>query len=48
MTFSPLQHVQQPLIEKIVDYFNDKGPNPCSIEEAVVLMKIMDAFGKHN
>jgi len=27
-----------------VDYFNGKGPNPCSIEEAIVLMDIMDAF----
>lgn len=47
MAFTPLQHVQQPMIEKIVDYFNDKGPNPCSINEAVVLMKIMDAFSMH-
>ena len=43
-TFAPLQHVQQPMIEKVVDYFNDNGPNPCSIEEAVIVMKIMDAF----
>jgi predicted dehydrogenase len=47
INFPPLEHVQQPLIEKIVDYFNDKGPNPSSIEEAVVLMKIMDAFSRH-
>ncbi len=44
IVFPPLQHVQQPMIEKIVEYFNDKGPNPCPIEEAVVVMKIMDAF----
>ncbi|GAC1306534.1 MAG: Gfo/Idh/MocA family oxidoreductase [Mucilaginibacter sp.] len=38
------EHIQQPMIAKIVAYFNDEGPNPCSIDEAVVLMDIMDAF----
>jgi hypothetical protein len=32
------------MIEKIVAYFNEEGPNPCSIEEAITLMDIMDAF----
>jgi len=44
ITFPALQHVQQPMIEKVVDYFNDNIVNPCSIDEAVVLMGIMDAF----
>ncbi|QQL48682.1 Gfo/Idh/MocA family protein [Mucilaginibacter ginkgonis] len=43
-TFTHPQHIQQPMIEKIVNYFGSEGPNPCSIEEAVVLMKIMDPF----
>jgi len=38
------EHIQQPMITKIVAYFKGDGPNPCSIEEAVTLMKIMDAF----
>jgi predicted dehydrogenase len=38
------QHIQQPFIEKIVAYFNGEGPNPCSIDEAVVLMRVMDSF----
>ncbi|WP_428328827.1 Gfo/Idh/MocA family protein [Mucilaginibacter sp.] len=38
------EHIQQPMIEKIVAYFNNEGPNPCSIAEAIVLMDIMDAF----
>jgi predicted dehydrogenase len=42
--YPPLEHVQQPMIEKVVNYFNGQGPNPCSIDEAVVLMKIIDAF----
>ena len=44
ITFTHPEHIQQPMIENIVSYFNNEGPNPCSIEEAVVLMDIMDAF----
>jgi len=44
LTFTHPEHIQQPMIEKIVAYFNDEGPNPCSIDEAIVLMDIMDAF----
>ncbi len=44
LNFVPPEHIQQPMIAKIVDYFNGEGPNPCSIEEAITLMKIMDAF----
>lgn len=43
-TFVHPEHIQQPMIEKIVAYFKDEGPNPCSIDEAIVLMDIMDAF----
>lgn len=39
-------HIQQPMIEKITAYFNGNGPNPCPIEEAVALMKIIDSFTK--
>lgn len=42
--FTHPEHIQQPMIEKIVNYFRDKGPNPCAVEEAVTLMKILDAF----
>jgi predicted dehydrogenase len=38
------QHIQQPMIEKIVAYFKGEAPNPCSIEEAIVLMQIIDSF----
>jgi hypothetical protein len=34
------------MIEKIVAYFNDNGPNPCPIDEAVILMNIIDSFTK--
>lgn len=42
--FEPLQHVQQPMIEQVVDYFLDKGPNPCSGKDALITMKLMDDF----
>ncbi|WP_412465422.1 Gfo/Idh/MocA family protein [Pedobacter sp. KLB.chiD] len=44
--FEPLQHVQQPMIEKVVDYFLGKGQNPCSGEDALITMKLMDDFTK--
>jgi len=46
LIINPPQYAQTPLIEKIVAYFNDEGPNPCSIDEAIVSMEIMDAFTK--
>jgi len=42
--FEPLEHVQQPLIQKIVDYFLDKGPNPCSAKDGAIVMQLMDEF----
>ena len=38
------EHIQQPMIQKIVAYFRGEGPNPCPVDEAVILMKILDAF----
>jgi predicted dehydrogenase len=44
--FETLEHVQQPMIAKVVNYLNGEGGNPCSIDEAIELMKIMDVFSK--
>jgi predicted dehydrogenase len=44
--FTHPEHIQQPMITKIVSYFKGEGPNPCTIDEAVVLMKVMDSFAK--
>jgi predicted dehydrogenase len=44
LQFTPPEHIQQPMITKIVAYFKGEGPNPCPIEEALTLMKVMDAF----
>jgi len=42
--FEPLQHVHQPMIEAVVPYFLGEAPNPCPIEEAVEVMRWIDAF----
>ena len=42
--FDALQHVQQPMIEKTVEYFMDKAPNPCSGNEGAVVMQLIDRF----
>ncbi len=44
ITFENPQHVQQPMIEKVVNYFLGHGPNPCSAMEAGEVMRIMDIF----
>lgn len=42
--FEKLTHVQQPMIEKVVDYFLGKNPNPCSVEEGVKVMELLEKF----
>jgi predicted dehydrogenase len=44
--FDPLQHVQQPMIESVVRYFMDEGPNPCSAEAGIQTMRLIDTFTK--
>ena len=36
------ENIQQPHINNIVQFFRGEGPNPCSLEEALVTMRIMD------
>jgi predicted dehydrogenase len=40
--FDPLQHVQQPMIEKVVEFFNGNGANPCSGDDGHIVMWMMD------
>jgi predicted dehydrogenase len=44
LPFEPLQHVQQPLIAKVVQYFLGKGSNPCSVQDAIHSMELIDIF----
>jgi predicted dehydrogenase len=47
-TFKHPEHISQLMVEKVVNYFNgDQAENPCSIEDAIPLMDIMDAFSVH-
>lgn len=42
--FERPEHVQEPMIEKVVEYFLGKGENPCPAEAGVEVMRIMEAF----
>lgn len=44
LSFDPLQHVQQPMIEAVVKYFLDEGPNPCSGHEGAEVMRLIESF----
>jgi predicted dehydrogenase len=46
--FEKQPHIQQPMIQQVVDYFLDKRPNPCPAEEGVKVMRILDTFTKKN
>lgn len=41
INFDPLQHVQQPMIDKTVQFFLGQADNPCSGEEGVEIMRLM-------
>ena len=43
-TFSNPENIQLPLIDKVVKYFSEEGPNPCSGEEGLKVIEIMDKF----
>lgn len=48
LTFDPGAHIAEPMIEQVVAYFNgSQQENPCSIEDAIQSMDIIDAFTKH-
>lgn len=42
--FEPLQHVQQPMIEKTVQYFLGKTDNPCTGVAGAEIMRWIDLF----
>ena len=42
--FNPPQHIQQPMIEKIVPYFLGNADNPCSAADAIQSMEMMEQF----
>lgn len=44
MNFQPPAHIQQPMIEKVVNYFLGRVENPCSAADAIESMKVMETF----
>ena len=42
--FEAPKHNQQNHIQAVVNYFLDKGENPCSAEDAILSMEVMEAF----
>jgi len=42
--FEPLQHVQQPMIAKVVQYFLGNAENPCTADEGAEIMRWMDVM----
>jgi len=48
MEFEYPAHIQQPHIESVVNYFRGSGKNPCSLEEAAVVMSMMDSTLENN
>lgn len=44
VNFTAPAHIQQPMIEKVVQYFSGTGENPCSAATAIVSMDIMEKF----
>ncbi len=42
--FTPPKHIQQPMIEKVVQYFSGQADNPCSAADALVSMRVMEKF----
>lgn len=46
LDFDALQHVQQPMIEATVRYFLNEIANPCTAEDGLTVMGIIDQFAK--
>jgi len=44
LDFEPLPHVEQPMIAQVTAYFLGETDNPCSGEEALKTMELLDGF----
>ncbi|WP_047246513.1 Gfo/Idh/MocA family protein [Maribacter thermophilus] len=43
-SFKNPKHIQEPMIRATVDYFVGKAENPCSAEEGLLVMKVMESL----
>jgi predicted dehydrogenase len=46
LSFDPLEHVQQPMIDSTVRFFLNESVNPCSGYEGAEVMRTLEAFTK--
>ncbi len=44
LSFIHPEHIQQPMIEKVVQYFLGKAENPCTADEAILSLQLMEKF----
>ena len=44
LTFTHPENIQHPMIGNVVNYFLEKGNNPCSIDEAIYSLQVMEDF----
>lgn len=44
ISFEHPAHIQQPMIEEVVRYFRGERENPCSIDEAIASLSVMEKF----
>jgi hypothetical protein len=44
LTFTHPENIQHPMIGNMVNYFLGKGNNPCSIDEAICSLQVMEDF----
>ena len=43
LSFEYPENIQHPMIGEVVEFFTGNGPNPCSLEDALVTLRIMDS-----
>ncbi|WP_301927748.1 Gfo/Idh/MocA family protein [Ferruginibacter sp.] len=48
ITFDALQHVQQPMIAAVVEYFSGGTENPCSAQDGALIMQWMEAMTRNS
>ncbi|HMG83339.1 MAG TPA: Gfo/Idh/MocA family oxidoreductase [Ferruginibacter sp.] len=48
LSFEHPTHIQEPMINKVVQYFLGNEPNPCSLEEAIISLEIMEKFRRES
>jgi predicted dehydrogenase len=44
LIFDPIPHVEQPMIQEVTAYFLNQAENPCSAEQAILSMRLIDQF----